>query len=129
MESFSTGSRRDSRDGKGRYDLIPWAVISQLSKRFESGASLYGDRNWEKGQPLGRYLDSALRHLFQFIEGEINEDHGIASIRNLIALMSTLQKIKDGELPESLDDLGILKKQKNKYQTESTEVTASSSPS
>lgn len=123
MESFSTGSRRDNRDGKGRYDLIPWAVISQLSKRFESGASLYGERNWEKGQPLGRYLDSALRHLFQFIEGEINEDHGIASIWNLIALMSTLQKIKDGELPESLDDLGILKKQKNKYQTESTEVT------
>ena len=57
-------------------DLIPWIVISQLSKRFESGAQLYGDRNWEKGQPLGRYLDSALRHLFQFLEGEINEDHG-----------------------------------------------------
>jgi hypothetical protein len=125
MENFSTGSRRDSRDGKGRYDLIPWIVISQLSKRFESGAQLYGDRNWEKGQPLGRYLDSALRHLFQFLEGEINEDHGIASIWNLIALMATLQKIKDGELPESLDDLEILRKQKSKI---SKEVTANDSP-
>lgn len=125
MENFSTGSRRDSRDGKGRYDLIPWIVISQLSKRFESGAQLYGDRNWEKGQPLGRYLDSALRHLFQFLEGEINEDHGIASIWNLIALMATLQKIRDGELPESLDDLEILRKQKSKH---SKEVAASASP-
>lgn len=125
MENFSTGSRRDSRDGKGRYDLIPWIVISQLSKRFESGAQLYGDRNWEKGQPLGRYLDSALRHLFQFLEGEINEDHGIASIWNLIALMATLQKIKDGELPESLDDLEILRKQKSKI---SKEVTVNDSP-
>ena len=125
MENFSTGSRRDSREGKGRYDLIPWSVISQLSKRFESGAQLYGDRNWEKGQPLGRYLDSALRHLFQFLEGETNEDHGIASIWNLIALMATLQKIKDGELPESLDDLEILRKQKSKV---SKEVTASASP-
>ena len=125
MENFSTGSRRDSREGKGRYDLIPWIVISQLSKRFESGAQLYGDRNWEKGQPLGRYLDSALRHLFQFLEGEINEDHGIASIWNLIALMATLQKIKDGELPESLDDLEILRKQKSKILKE---VTANDSP-
>lgn len=125
MENFSTGSRRDSRDGKGRYDLIPWIVISQLSKRFESGAQLYGDRNWEKGQPLGRYLDSALRHLFQFLEGEINEDHGIASIWNLIALMATLQKIKDGELPESLDDLEILRKQKSKVSKEMTENVSS----
>jgi hypothetical protein len=125
VENFSTGSRRDSREGKGRYDLIPWFVISQLSKRFESGAALYGDRNWEKGQPLGRYLDSALRHLFQFLEGETNEDHGIASIWNLIALMATMQKIKDSELPASLDDLEILRKQKAKSLTEPAQ---SSSP-
>lgn len=125
MENFSTGSRRDSREGKGRYDLIPWSVISRLSKRFESGAVLYGDRNWEKGQPLGRYLDSALRHLFQFLEGETNEDHGIASIWNLIALMATLQKIEEGDLPESLDDLEILRKQQSQEFQEVTQKPSS----
>jgi hypothetical protein len=111
MEKFSTGSRRDSRTGKGRFDLIPWDVITLLSKRFESGANSYGDRNWEKGQPLGRYLDSGLRHLFQFLEGRTDEDHHIAAIWNLIAMVWTIERIKDKSLPESLDDLRLIQKQ------------------
>lgn len=114
MEKFTTGSQRDTREGKGRYDLIPWEVISLLSKRFESGAQLYGDRNWEKGQPLGRYLDSHLRHLFQFLEGRTDEDHHIAALWNLIAFISTLEKIKDKSLPLTLDDICLLQKQKQK---------------
>ncbi|HUS51203.1 MAG TPA: dATP/dGTP diphosphohydrolase domain-containing protein, partial [Candidatus Paceibacterota bacterium] len=61
-QDFDTGSRRDTRDGKGRYDLLPVRAIKRLAKHYENGAKKYGDRNWEKGQPLSRYLDSALRH-------------------------------------------------------------------
>lgn len=111
MEKFSTGSQRDTRDGKGRFDLIPWEIISLLSKRFEAGASLYGERNWEKGQPLGRYLDSLLRHLFQHLDGKTDEPHDVAALWNLIAFIWTQEKIKTSVLPESLDDLGLLKKQ------------------
>lgn len=114
MEKFETGSRRDSREGKGRYDLIPWEIITQLSKRFESGASLYGDRNWEKGQPLGRYLDSSLRHLFQFLDGNTDEEHHIAAVWNLIALIWTYDQIKAKSLPASLDDIRVIKKQSEK---------------
>ena len=61
-QDFETGSRRDTRDGKGRYDLLPMRAIQRLARHFEGGAKKYGDRNWEKGQPISRYLDSALRH-------------------------------------------------------------------
>lgn len=114
MENFETGSKRDSRDGKGRYDLIPWEVIQILSKRYESGAFLYGDRNWEKGQPLGRYLDSGMRHLCQFLDGYTNEDHSAAALWNFMAMIWTLNRIKESSLPKTLDDLGLVEKQTKK---------------
>lgn len=110
MEKFETGSRRDSREGKGRYDLIPWEVIQLLSKRYESGALLYGDNNWRKGQPLGRYLDSCLRHLFQHLEGRTDEDHDIAALWNLIAFIWTRLSIQDKKLPDTLDDIGLIQR-------------------
>lgn len=111
MEKFETGSRRDSREGKGRYDLIPWEVIQLLAKRFEGGALLYGDSNWKKGQPLGRYLDSCLRHLFQHLDGMTDEDHDAAALWNLVAFIWTRKELEKKTLPENLDDLGLLKKQ------------------
>lgn len=105
-EQFETGAVRDTRKNKGRYDLIPWSVIQLVALRFEEGARRYGDRNWEKGQPLSRYLDSCFRHLIQHVEGKTDERHDVAAIWNLIAMSWTSDKIKDGTLPASLDDLG-----------------------
>ena len=48
-QEFSTGSVRDTRKGKGRFDLLPPKAIRRLAVHFESGAIKYGDRNWEKG--------------------------------------------------------------------------------
>ncbi len=59
---FSTGSVRDVRKGKGRFDLIPPCALLLLAQHYENGAVKYGDRNWEKGQPLSSYVDSMLRH-------------------------------------------------------------------
>lgn len=104
-EEFSTGSRRDIRDGKGRYDLIPPYFIKRLAKHYENGAKKYGDRNWEKGQPISRYFDSALRHLFNALENKEDEDHLTACIWNVIAIIETKNRIENGELPEELNDL------------------------
>ena len=32
MREFKTGAVRDSADGKGRYDLLPWGAIHALAK-------------------------------------------------------------------------------------------------
>lgn len=72
---------------------------------MEHGAVKYGDRNWEKGQPLSRYLDSAIRHLVKFMQGHRDEDHLAAARWNIAGLMHTELMICRGELPSTLDDL------------------------
>lgn len=104
-EQFETGSRRDTREGKGRYDLLPTRALHRLAQHFENGSAKYGDRNWEKGQPLSRYLDSALRHAFKYLQGERDEDHAAAACWNLLCMIETDERIRAGMLPEALYDL------------------------
>jgi len=104
-QEFQTGSKRDTRDGKGRFDLIPTYPLRRLARHYENGAIKYGDRNWEKGQPLSRYLDSANRHLIGVLEGLTDEDHASAVSWNMFAYVATCQWIEEGKLPAELDDL------------------------
>jgi hypothetical protein len=105
-EEFPTGSKRDSREGKGRYDLLSPLALSRLAKHFENGAAKYGDRNWEKGQPQARYLDSAIRHLFNYLEGRRDEDHLSAAAWNVLAMVHQEEAISRGVLsPELLNGL------------------------
>jgi hypothetical protein len=104
-ETFTTGSHRDIRYGKGRYDLLSPFVMERDAKHMENGAVKYGDRNWEKGQPLSRYLDSAMRHIQKYLMGHRDEDHLAAARWNLGALMHTEFMISKGLLPSSLNDI------------------------
>lgn len=104
-QEFLTGSRRDTQDGKGRYDLISPISLKRLARHFENGAKKYGDRNWELGQPLTRYIDSTIRHIFCYLEGKRDEDHIIAGAWNLLAMAHTEEMIRRGLLPKELNDL------------------------
>jgi hypothetical protein len=111
-EDFSTGSKRDTRIGKGRFDLISPIAEERLAKHYENGAVKYGDRNWEKGQPLSRYLDSAKRHMNKLIQGYKDEDHAIAIVWNVMAFVHTEELIERGLLPKELNDMpNYLKKE------------------
>lgn len=103
-EQFSTGSRRDCRNGKGRWDLLPWESIERIALHTENGAKKYGERNWEKGQPLSRFLDSAFRHLSKFARGESAEDHLAAACWNLLSIMHHQHHINQGNLPKGLGE-------------------------
>lgn len=102
---MNTGSQRDSRVGKGRFDLVPFYPYWRLAQLYERGAVKYEARNWEKGQPLSVYLDSAERHLGEFKFGMRDEDHAIATCWNLFGLVHTERMIRLGELPTYLFDL------------------------
>ena len=104
-QKFETGALRDTEEGKGRYDLLPARAIELLAKHFEAGANKYSARNWEKGMPLSRYIDSALRHLFKALEGQKDEPHLVAALWNIACLIDTQERIKEGLLPKELDDL------------------------
>lgn len=95
-EKFETGSVRDSREGKGRYDLLSPYTMRRLARHFENGARKYGDRNWEQGQPISRYVDSAFRHLFAYLEGKQDEDHAAAVLWNIGAVIDHEERFDPG---------------------------------
>ena len=107
-EEFSTGSRRDTQDGKGRFDLISPIALRRLAVHYENGSRKYGDRNWEKGQPLGRYVSSGMRHWLALLEGDHSEDHAAAVAWNAFAFIHTADAIARGTLPAELDDIGFV---------------------
>ena len=86
-QQFSTGAVRDTTEGKGRFDLISPELMFRLSKWLEAGANKYSDRNWEKGMPISRCMDSALRHLFKYLAGWKDEDHLAAALCNIMFIM------------------------------------------
>lgn len=105
-EKYKSGMVRDIRVQKGRFDLLSPFVLIRLAKIYERGSYKYSERNWEKGCPFSRFLDSAFRHLVQYIAG-INdgEDHIGASIWNLTAIIHFQELIEAGLMPKELDDL------------------------
>lgn len=86
-ESFTSGAVCDTREGKGRFDLIPAGPLSRLAGVYERGAAKYSDNNWKKGIPMSRRLDSAFRHLNQYKGGDRSEDHLAQAAWNCFALM------------------------------------------
>jgi len=107
-QTYSTGAQKEDAsktEGKGAYHLLPQSPLRKLAEIYRKGSIKYAARNWEKGIPLSRFLDSAERHLSQFHEGMENEDHLHQAIWCLVGLSWTAEQIKRGLLPEELDDL------------------------
>ena len=84
---FETGAVRDRSEGKGRCDLLPAAALLRLSKLYEAGAKKYDDRNWEKGIPISDMVDSGMRHLLKYMDGQTDEDHLTAAAWNILGAM------------------------------------------
>ena len=104
-QAFDTGSVRDTNEGKPRYDLITPIGLYRLAMHYANGAVKYGDRNWEKGQPISRYYESAERHIKKAFVGLEDEDHLSAAVWNLFCIIHTLEMIDAGVLPKELNDM------------------------
>lgn len=105
-KKFGTGAQRDLSSGKGRFDLLPWQTIRALAIHYEMGANKYDERNWEKGIPVSRFVDSAMRHLAQFVDGEDDgENHLISALWNIASCYETILRIQQGRLPAGLYNL------------------------
>lgn len=104
-QEFMTGAVRDTQDGKGRYDLLPFHAVERVAKIFEAGARKYQADNWRKGINTRRFLDSAMRHLCKAAQGQRDEDHFAQAAWNILCLIETQFMVKQGILPAELDDL------------------------
>lgn len=90
--TFETGAVRDIQSGKGRMDLLPMCALIRVSKHYEDGAKKYAERNWEQGIPMHSFIDSALRHIASYMDGQDDEDHLCAAAWNLLCAMWTEEK-------------------------------------
>lgn len=104
---FETGAVRDSAAGKGRYDLLPWGAIHALAQHCERGALHYGERNVDKGIPQHSFIDSAIRHLSLYIQGDAEDHHLIAAMWNIAwAVEQEIKRPELVDLPERNEKSG-----------------------
>lgn len=87
--TFSSGSQRDSSDGKPRMELLPLDILERVAVWYAEGADKYGDNNWRMGQPQSAVVGSLLRHLSKWMRREEDEDHLSAVVWNALCLMNT----------------------------------------
>ena len=81
-------------------ERLLYKTILTLSVHFENGAQKYDERNWEKGIPIHCFLDSGIRHYLKHLDGQIDEDHYIAFIWNVICCWWTIEnKPEMNDLP------------------------------
>ncbi len=91
-QEFESGAMRDLDDNKPRYELIPVEALKRVAMLYASGAKKYSDDNWKKGMPYKRVLGSLLRHVHNFQEGDVSEDHLAAVVFNAMAIMYYQEK-------------------------------------
>lgn len=57
-------------EGKPQFHLLPIDGLRELGRVYTLGARKYEPYNWERGMAWSRCLDSLLRHLYAFWDGE-----------------------------------------------------------
>lgn len=85
--TYENGGMREPSTGKGAYELISPFALERIAMWYELGAHKYADRNWEKGIPFGRLIQSAIRHMIRWMKGDRSEDHLAAVCWNVMAMM------------------------------------------
>ena len=71
-------------------------AVLEYAIQLENGAIKYGPRNWQKGIPLDRYVDSGIRHYMKHLRGDNDERHDRAALWNMLCGAWT-RKNKIGE--------------------------------
>jgi len=97
LQEYPSGANRSLSAGKGRFDLISPYGLKRLAVKYEEGSVLHGERNWEKGFPIARCIESAMRHLSQIMMGDTTEDHWAAVAWQAFAAMHFEEKAKEGK--------------------------------
>jgi hypothetical protein len=92
-----TGMMREAQDNKPRYDLIDGAFLKRWAMLMTRGAQKYSENNWRKATTqadLTRFRAAAIRHLFQYLEGDRTEDHAVAVAFNLAGAEMVEEKLR-----------------------------------
>lgn len=108
--ALATGTKHDN--GKPPVSLVPQAMTYGAARAFGFGAKKYARFNYRLGIKASRLLDAAIRHLSEVAEGKtVDEESGLHPLDHAAAalgmLMDTLERVKQGKIDASFNDLYI----------------------
>ncbi len=71
-------------EGKRKWSLVDFDSLEDMVKVLEFGAVKYGEYNWQKGLKTTDIIESMLRHVFSYLNGEDNDkESGISHIGHI----------------------------------------------
>ena len=77
MKRAEVSEGRKDDANKPRFDLLPGDALEEIAIILTSGASHYGDRNWEAGMAWHRPFGALMRHMWRWWQGEaLDPDSG-----------------------------------------------------
>lgn len=110
-QEYASGMRRDIQTGKPRFDLlftegVPYndQFFTRVAALLGRGAEKYGERNWQlanSSEERDRFRASGMRHMMQWVSGQVDEDHAAAVVFNLMAYEYVKWKMENGSASES----------------------------
>lgn len=115
---FASGMQRDTTKDKVNYMLVfDGPMFERWVELLHRGATKYDERNWMQAnslEELERFKESAVRHFFQWLKGERDEDHAAAVFFNINGYEYTMRRLlvweedayTDPEYPTD-DELGL----------------------
>jgi len=72
-----TGANRYN-DTKDKWSLVDFKALRSMVKVLEYGVGKYDAHNWKKGLPYTDTMESMLRHIYAFLDGEdIDPESGL----------------------------------------------------
>lgn len=92
MQTTEFGAKRESNEGRGRFDLLPYEAIEALAKWYETGTQKYDERNWESGLSVKDCINRMIRHSLKAGNGWTDEDHLAAVMWNAAAAITMIQR-------------------------------------
>ena len=86
-------------NGKPQLSLIPPKFVIQVAEVMSFGAKKYGVGNWKYLQsPKERYKDALLRHLYAYLDGELNDpETGMPHLAHLATNTAFLMHFEEEE--------------------------------
>lgn len=65
-------------DGKLQWSMVDFKSLEDMVRVMEFGAKKYGRNNWKKGLKTTEIVDSMLRHIYAYLDGEdVDPESGI----------------------------------------------------
>jgi len=95
---YTSGLHRDNGD-KPLYTEVYYPLVKRHAELMMRGAVKYDRGNWKKActeEDLQRFKDSLLRHTYQYLMGDQDEDHAAAILFNIYGCEMIEDKLKEG---------------------------------